>query len=202
MTTPSQTGEGPDLYQRLGELTRTLHDALRELGYDRELQTAVDSLPDARARLGYIARLTGEAAERVLNTVDRAKAEQDALVELATDLASNIKRDPVAAVATGKAMVFVEAVQDTSTRMNTHLTEIMMAQDFHDLTGQVIRKIVDVATKLEEQLLALLIQATPPDQRTKAEQAWLNGPVVDATQRTDVVTDQSQVDDLLESLGF
>jgi len=77
-----------------------------------------------------------------------------------------------------------------------------LAQDFHDLTGQVIRKIVEVAATLEEQLVKLLLDATPPDKRERVETNRLNGPVVDVKGRSDVVTNQAQVDDLLESLGF
>jgi chemotaxis protein CheZ len=77
-----------------------------------------------------------------------------------------------------------------------------MAQDFHDLTGQVIRKVVTLATNMEEQLLKLLIETTPPEQRCKLDPEKLEGPVVKAEGRDDVVTDQAGVDDLLASLGF
>src|SRR5258708_10842843 len=75
-----------DVRHRIGHLTRTLHNALRELGYDRELMDARDNLPDARDRLAYIARVTGEAAEKVLNAVDRARTVQQELSEQAPSL--------------------------------------------------------------------------------------------------------------------
>ncbi len=81
------------------------------------------------------------------------------------------------------------------------LTDIMMAQDFHDLTGQVIQKVLKLAADFEAQLVKLLVESTPPEKRT-AQTDWMNGPVVDAKGRDDVVTSQAQVDDLLESLGF
>jgi chemotaxis protein CheZ len=75
---PADAGIPADaVYQRIGHLTRTLHDALRELGYDKELQGTRDQLPDARDRLTYIARVTGEAAEKVLNAVDQARVVQE-----------------------------------------------------------------------------------------------------------------------------
>jgi chemotaxis protein CheZ len=83
---------------------------------------------------------------------------------------------------------------------NAHLTEIMMAQDFQDLTGQVIKKVMDVTQNLEQQLLALLVHHAPPS--VQLDSSLLNGPVINAAGRTDVVTSQAQVDDLLESLGF
>jgi len=78
----------------------------------------------------------------------------------------------------------------------------MMAQDFHDLTGQVIRKVVGLATDLEEQLVKLLIDATPEEHRKKVDPAMLEGPVINPEKRSDVVSDQAGVDDLLASLGF
>jgi chemotaxis protein CheZ len=105
-------------------------------------------------------------------------------------------------------MNFMHDVETASARIDGHLTDIMMAQDFHDLTGQVVAKVVNLANELEDGLLKLLVQVVPPEQREKmhnmatAQVAELDGPVVDAEGRTDVVTDQSEVDDLLASLGF
>jgi chemotaxis protein CheZ len=119
-----------------------------------------------------------------------------------------IVQDPVAAVAKGHVMNFVTDVEQASKKVDAHLTEIMMAQDFHDLTGQVIAKVVALAATIEEQLVLLLIQTAPPEVPGKApatETAYvpaLAGPVVAGQAHTDVVTDQSQVDDLLASLGF
>ena len=80
-----------------------------------------------------------------------------------------------------------------------------MAQDFHDLTGQVIARVVNLAATIEDQLVQLLIQTAPPNAHVaaaEAKPAHLQGPVVDPENTPDVVTDQSQVDDLLASLGF
>jgi chemotaxis protein CheZ len=190
-----------DLYHHVGRLTRQLHDALRELGYDREIESAVGSLPDARNRLSYISRLTGEAAEKVLNSVDETKAELSQLSGGAREMAVSLRSDPVAAVASGRLMCFLDEVGQSSTRADAHLTEIMLAQDFHDLTGQVVAKVVTLANDLEGSLVKLLVQVVPEDQIHKVEQA-LNGPVVNPEGRTDVVANQEQVDDLLASLGF
>jgi chemotaxis protein CheZ len=78
----------------------------------------------------------------------------------------------------------------------------MLAQDFHDLTGQVVAKVVDLAGELEESLVKLLMQVIPEDQVHKVDEAVLNGPVVDPAGRTDIVANQEQVDSLLASLGF
>lgn len=191
-----------EVHQQLGHLTRQLHDALNELGYVDRLQGTVQSLPDAKSRLSYIARLTGEAAEKVLNSVDQAKQEQAQVAADTRAIAQSIVADPVAAVAKGHVMNFVEGVERATERIDRHLTDIMLAQDFHDLTGQVINKVVKLASDIEEQLADLLVQTTPAEQRHKVENGWLNGPVVDPQARTDVVKGQQDVDDLLASLGF
>ncbi|MBP8307721.1 MAG: protein phosphatase CheZ [Burkholderiaceae bacterium] len=200
---PDGSLDAEAVYARLGELTRTLHNALRALGYDREIeQAAVSMLPEARSRLSYIARLTGEAAEKVLNAVDSARGEQDQLAINARDVEAALKKNPVAAVAGGSVLNFVTLAQGQAERTNAHLTDIMMAQDFHDLTGQVTRKLVDMVQRIEGDLLKLLLEATPPAQRPPVDAGWLSGPVIEAAERTDVVDGQQQVDDLLESLGF
>lgn len=204
--------EDADLYVNVGRLTRQLHDALRELGYDVQLENAVGSLPDARNRLSYVSRLTGQAAEKVLNGVDRTKAELQHLSDGASEMAAALRADPVGAVASGRIMGFLDEVGQSTARADEQLTEIMLAQDFHDLTGQVIRKVVTLAQGLEAQLVQLLVQTRahesgagrgPEPGRAEAPRSEeLEGPAVMTAGRTDVVSGQAQVDDLLESLGF
>jgi chemotaxis protein CheZ len=192
----------PEVFQQIGEMTRNLHDTLAQLGFMPKLGEITDSLPDARSRLTYIATKTGEAAEKVLNLVDQAKAEHDHIAAETRRMAQAIVADPVKAVASGGVMNFVSDVEATTARIDQHLTDIMMAQDFHDLTGQVVARVVKLAADIEDQLVKLLLQTAPPDQVHKVEQTFLNGPVVNPQGRTDVVTNQEQVDDLLASLGF
>ena len=200
-----------EMFQKLGVITRQLHDALNELGYTPVLKGTVEELPDARSRLEYIARLTGEAAEKVLNRVDEAKAEQERVIDHSKQLLDTLRRVPGLKWAMPELTEWSEKIQISAERTDTHLTEIMMAQDFHDLTGQVIKKVVALAATIEGQLLQLLLQAAPHAlaqnedggaRSGASSREELAGPVVNAEGRTDVVTDQSQVDDLLASLGF
>ena len=178
-------------------LTRQLHDSLKGLGYTDALKGTVEELPDAQSRLSYIARLTGEAAEKVLNRVELAKAQHDQISSEAERIAALIVKDPVGAVARGHVLNFVHAVQKHSEEVDSHLTEIMMAQDFHDLTGQV-----SLTSTIEQQLVRLLIETAPPPVPVTIQTKDLTGPVVNPEGNADVVTDQSQVDDRLASLGF
>ncbi len=192
----------PAVFQQLGSITRLLHDTMQQLGVMPKLQTATEGLPDARSRLSYIADKTANAANKVLNSVDQAKSEHQAITESTRELAAQLVADPVRAVASGAVLNFVELVETKTANIDTHLTDIMMAQDFHDLTGQVVKKVVQLTSDLEDSLVKLLIQVVPPEQREKVAPEVLQGPVVNPTGRTDVVADQGEVDDLLASLGF
>ncbi|WP_195796770.1 protein phosphatase CheZ [Roseateles sp. DAIF2] len=192
----------PEVFQQLGTITRVLHDTMQQLGVMPKLQTATDGLPDARSRLTYIANKTAEAANKVLNSVDQAKAEHAHISQATNEMAKAIMADPVKAVASGAVFNFVKEVEKSTSHIDQHLTDIMMAQDFHDLTGQVVAKVVTLANDLEDSLVKLLVQVVPPDQREKVDPNILQGPVVNAEGRTDVVTNQGEVDDLLASLGF
>ena len=197
-----------NVHYKIGVLTRQLHNSLNELGYADRLRGSMGELPDAQSRLSYIARLTGEAAEKVLSQVEVTQNQQDALAERTRAMRAELIKDPVAAVARGRVMNYLQEVAEGTQQTNSHLTEIMMAQDFHDLTGQVIARVVALAADLESQLLELLIQtsqdAEHPPVLAPADvaQPKLAGPVVDPEKTVDVVTSQSQVDDLLASLGF
>ena len=192
----------PEVFQQLGNITRVLHDTMQQLGVMPKLQLATDGLPDARSRLSYIANKTAEAANKVLNSVDQATAEHARITEATRELAKAMVADPVRTVASGAVMNFVQDVEQSTGRIDNHLTDIMLAQDFHDLTGQVVAKVVTLANDLEDSLVKLLVQVVPPEQREKVDPSVLHGPVVNPEGRTDVVADQGEVDDLLASLGF
>lgn len=212
-TVPEVSGGGPQdemVFNRLGHLARQLHDSLRGLGVDKLLaDTAHQKFPDARQRLTYIAQMTEQAASRVLNAADIAKPIQDELIAKSEAMskrwdkmfANQLSVDDFKLLATDTRNYFAEAPPKLKVT-NDQLMEIMLAQDFQDLTGQVIKKIVDVVQTMETQLLSVLIEAMPEQRKAEAPEGLLNGPVISAEGRSDVVTSQSQVDDLLESLGF
>jgi chemotaxis protein CheZ len=192
----------PEVFQQIGSITRLLHDTMQQLGVMPKLQVAADGLPDARSRLNYIATKTAAAAEKVLNSVEQAKADHAAITAATRQMAEAIVANPVRAVASGAVLNFVQDVEKRTARIDEHLTDIMMAQDFHDLTGQVVAKVVTLANDLEDSLVKLLVSVVPADQREKVDPNVLHGPIVNPVGRTDVVSNQGEVDDLLASLGF
>ena len=191
----------------VGRLTRQLHDTLAELGYDRSLECAAATLPDARQRLHYVVTVTEQAATRSLTAVELATPLQESLASDASALGqrwdallrgeSSVDEFKVLAHATRE---YLRAVPATTDATRGHLREILMAQEFQDLTGQVLKRITDLAGGLETQLLKLLVEHTPVPVRDPEVLGLLNGPAIGGG--NEIVANQAQVDDLLESLGF
>ena len=198
------------VFQQVGKMTRLLHDTLGNLGFEKLFANTVSVLPDAKDRLSYIANLTEQAACKVLNATDVANPLQDELESGAALLADKWDKlyanqmgvDEFKLLAAETSAFLKNAVPQRTEATKAQLMEIMMAQDFQDLTGQVIKKIVVVAQELESQLMDVLIETMPGEKRTESVNTLLNGPVINAEGRTDIVASQQQVDDLLESLGF
>jgi chemotaxis protein CheZ len=201
--------EDEAVFNRIGHLARQLHDNLRELGYDKVLEETALQIPDARQRLSYIVEMTDKAASRVLNATDIAKPLQDELLARSRALeqrwdrmfANQLSVDEFKALAADSRAYFKDAPGKLET-INAQTMEITMAQDFQDLTGQVIKKVIDLVQGMETQLLRTLIEVMPAERKAETPDGLLNGPVIDAVGRNDVVTSQEQVDELLESLGF
>lgn len=206
---PAPAAASGDVYSQVGHLTRQLHDTLRDLGYDRSLEKAVGSMPDARDRLNYIATLTEQAAAKTLTAAETAKPLQEALDSDAKKLSQRWQQlmDGQLGVDEFKLLASQtrEHLQDVSLKTkatNAQLMDIVMAQDYQDLTGQVLKKLAGTVQQLENQLLQLLIASASDEKKKGMDDSLLQGPVVNAEGRTDVVTSQAQVDELLESLGF
>lgn len=219
--TPQQAGDSvataeaawpqqEDVFKRVGHMARSLHDTLSQLGYDKLIEKTVSTLPDAQDRLAYVANLTEQAACRVLNATDIALPLVDQVETQAKQIAERwdkvfANQVPVAEfrqLAIDSRQFLSQDLPAKTSATHAQLTEIMMAQDFQDLTGQVIKKIVALAQELESGLMGLLLDVVPEERKTEQLTSLMNGPVVNAEGRTDVVVNQAQVDDLLDSLGF
>jgi chemotaxis protein CheZ len=197
-----------EVLKRVGLMTRALHENLRGLGLDKLIEKAASDIPDARDRLDYVARLSEQAAKKVLDATDAASPLQDAIETRSAELTKGWQAllDKGATEAEWRAMA-----QRTIAGMNEsaagavatrgELMNIMMAQDFQDLTGQVIGRITGIAQNLEKQLVQVLIDFAPSEIKRELDNGLLNGPQIKPT-GTEVVANQGQVDDLLDSLGF
>ena len=203
MTEPNE-----EFLSRIGHMTRALHDSLRGLGLDKLIEKAAADIPDARDRLDYVARLSEDAAQKVLNATDAAGPIQDQISADAKQLASSWQMlldggsgDPQWRALAQQTVATLAATNGSTGATKAHLMDIMMAQDFQDLTGQVIKKVTSIAQNLEQQLVQMLIDFSPADMKREIDDGLLNGPQIHP-EAPDVVADQGQVDDLLDSLGF
>ena len=197
-----------DLLARIGQMTRMLRDSMRELGLDRAIEEAAQAIPDARDRLRYVANMTEQAAHRVLNATEIAQPLQEKMSADAQALEARWQQWfeqplelPQCRELVDDTRGFLRAVPQETRATNAQLMEIMMAQDFQDLTGQVIMKMMDVIGAIERELLQVLLDNVPAERKQEAK-TLLNGPQVNPVGNADVVTGQDQVDDLLASLGF
>jgi chemotaxis protein CheZ len=219
-TAPAAAAEPADeqeknMYERLGGIVRVMHDSLRELGYDKALTEASSQIVDAQDRLEYVASLTEQAANKVLNTLDEGMPAQDVLSKQAKDMdnrwaelfAGKLSIDQFKTLA-GDSRQFAQLVSEATEAEKARLLEIMMAQDFQDITGQLIKKVVVITKTVENELTQLLRDSAPADVKEKLAQKQavqeqeqpvqlMSGPSAPT-----VAMDQDSVDDLLADLGF
>lgn len=202
----SQSASSP-MFDRLGHIVRQLHDSLRELGYDRSLSDIATEVTDATDRLEYIATLTEQAANKVLNSIDEAMPVQDELIRIARDVDARwtalyegrLGVDEFRLLAQDSRQ-FAVTVAQAGEAEKARLMQIMMAQDFQDITGQIIKKVVTITQKLERELAQLLIDNAPHPHSHKEKEKVVDlmaGPAVPASAMA-----QNDVDDLLADLGF
>lgn len=195
------------MFERLGGIVRLLHDSLRELGYDKALTEESSQIVDAQDRLEYVATLTEQAANKVLNTLDEGMPAQDVLSKKAKDMDSRwtalfdgkLSLEEFKALA-GDSRQFAQAVAEATEAEKARLLEIMMAQDFQDITGQLIKKVVNITKTVEHELAQLLRDNAPAEVREKLAQKPV--PLMQGPSVPSVALDQDNVDDLLADLGF
>jgi chemotaxis protein CheZ len=197
------------MYERLGGIVRMLHDSLRELGYDRSLSNVANQINDAQGRLEHVASLTEQAANKVLNTVDTSIPEQETLSKQAIEMEGRwamlfegkLSIDEFKKLA-GDSKQFAAIVLQATEAEKARLLDIMMAQDFQDITGQLIKKIVTITNTVERELAQLLRDNAPPEVKAAIAAAekpveLMQGPAAPGTAMA-----QDDVDSLLADLGF
>jgi chemotaxis protein CheZ len=198
-----------EVLARVGQMTRMLHENLRGLGFDKLIAKAAHDIPDARDRLDYVAKMTEQAAQRVLTATETAIPLQEKIEsggagmtqEWQSLMALPFSEQHYRAMAE-RTIAYLDDTRSSASATKQELLNIMMAQDFQDLTGQVIKRVTELAQGIEQQLIQLLVDYAPPEVRREAATGLLNGPQINPTGNPDVVATQAQVDDLLDSLGF
>jgi chemotaxis protein CheZ len=205
-----------ELFAEIGKLTRQLHDSLNNFQLDSRLNDlATADIPDAKERLNYVITRTEEAANKTMDAVesifpvvDTIQKQIKAVNPLWQKLMHNKLDLPEFKSLCIDIDILLKTTDKESVRMHDLMTDVLMAQDFQDLTGQVIRKVIDLVREVEDSLIGMLTAfgissaSSSEPSKPKVGDNLVEGPIVNAAQRDDVVVDQDDVDDLLSSLGF
>ncbi len=206
----SSINHDPDVFTRIGNIARMLRDSLVCLGLEQTIIDAAEAIPDARERLNYVVKKTTQAAELVLSCVEETRPMQNFITREAEQLTKRWDAwfdEPIELPEVRELVKdtrhYLKQAPELAGKTNNQLMEIMMAQDFQDLTGQVIQRMMAIIEVVENELIRVLVDNIPEDTEPKKEVAnpLINGPQIDHTQ-AGVISSQGQVDDLLQSLGF
>jgi chemotaxis protein CheZ len=205
-----------ELFAEIGKLTRQLHDSLTNFQLDSRLNDlATADIPDAKERLNYVITSTEEAANKTMDAVEAIFPVVDTIAEQveAVNPAWSKLMDNKLDLKEFKSLCFdIDTLLKNTGKETQHIhslmTDVLMAQDFQDLTGQVIRKVIDLVREVEDSLINMLTafgisaETTQEKSSPKLGENLVEGPIVNSESRDDVVEDQDDVDDLLSSLGF
>ena len=207
------------LFTSVGQLTRDLHEALQDFQLDpRIVQMTEDDLPDAQNRLQYVIQKTEDAANRTMDAVEACLPMADDMHQRVESVMPVWNRLMSNDIQLNEFKSLCHEVDDVLKRCGENMpqvhglmTEVLMAQDYQDITGQVIRRVIQLVEDVEKNLIELLKIFGKEEARREAEKAESSkqkngseaeGPIIDADKRDDVVGGQDEVDDLLSSLGF
>jgi chemotaxis protein CheZ len=214
------------LYHEIGKLTRELHNAIVNFQLDPRMPhaTEVSQITDATERLNYVVTMTEKAANRTMDLVEQSaplvNGIKDEAQSLSVDWGRFMRREMSAESfreLAKRVELFLAHSERDGAKLSSHLNDILLAQDFQDLTGQVIKRVTQLVTEVEGNLLKLVLMASQveqiagidhnyevlrAEQQKQKEPSHGEGPQIHADKREDVASNQDDVDDLLSSLGF
>ncbi|MBT1450843.1 protein phosphatase CheZ [Glaciecola sp. XM2] len=216
--------ESTELFSEVGKLTRQLHDSLSNFQLDERITALTQSaIPDAQSRLEYVIEETEKAANSTMDAVEKSMPIAELLNARLSTIMPEWKKLMSRQIELGEFKslcleldtLLTDACNDSAT-LNSMLTEVLMAQGYQDLTGQVIRRVIELVKDVEVSLVDMLAAFSDDEHRNDNRAKSVNtqpsqksddkvgaeGPIIDAQKRDDVVNGQDDVDDLLSSLGF
>jgi len=183
------------LFKEVGKITRKLHDSLEEF------KTAVDSgldkltnddVPNAVDKLEFVISKTEDAANKTMAVVERYFEESDEFSRRIRKVSGN--EDDIQ---------YLMSFKDS---LDADMTTIITAQQFQDITGQTIRKVIDLVHKVEVELVRLITNfgmpmKIDPEQVLQKAGSVENNTADIACPGMEKVT-QSDVESLLQDYGF
>lgn len=208
-----------DLFKEMGKLTRELHDSLKSFKIDSRIYDITEQdIPDAKSRLNYVIDMTEQAANKTLTAVEESIPLSEQIQQSSDTLNKQWSRFRTRELSveefrefSNELDQFFPKIADSAKKLNQNLSDVLMAQDFQDLTGQIIRRVISLVHDVEESLVDLMRisgegrlqrkngeveESTEKGRDIKAEGPQMIG------SKADVVQGQDEVDDLLSSLGF
>jgi chemotaxis protein CheZ len=201
------------LYTELGKLTRDLHDSLNGFQVDTRFNAiANEEIPDAKERLNHVIEMTAKAADTTLGVIEDSLPICGELCDEAIKLNSelkNFKKKEMSVEEFRKFLIALNTFLDDSIEKNgklkDKLNEVLMAQGFQDLTGQIIKRVILLVNEVEDKLVGIIKVAgatMTKDEPEKEDKIKAEGPHIPEIDKGDFVSGQDEVDDLLSSLGF
>ncbi|MBQ0724551.1 MAG: protein phosphatase CheZ [Cycloclasticus sp.] len=202
------------LFREVGQLTRQLHDNLASFALDAQLNDITDKgIPDAKERLNYVIKMTDEAANKTLNAIDEILPVTDEMQQKSEKLSKNwhkflgreLSLDEFKIMSAEITSYLDESCRNTKF-VHAKANDIVLAQSFQDLTGQIIKKVITLVQDVENSLVDLIRIAGAPQPKVAEDKpqvkGQLDGPLVPGIDVQGAVNSQDEVDDLLSSLGF
>lgn len=209
-TASKYPNQNHEILNRVGYLTRALHENLKVLRLDKIIEHVVNDIPDACERLNYVTCMTEQAAERVLNATEVAMPIQADIANRTQVLkahwentinTNSLKSEYIESVKL--TLDFLAVTEKNSLKTKALLMDIMMAQDSQDLTGQVIKQVVRFTQELEHELMQALIDFSPSLKASEqVESEFLSDQPIDDDVKSTSEINQDDLDNLLKDLGF
>lgn len=208
------------LFKEIGSLTRELHESLKTFRLDTRINELTSTeIPDARERLNYVITMTEQAAHRTLTAIEESMPGVETITSKAHSLSEQWQRFRNRELSVDEFRhlsrevdEFLGTVESEGGKVQSQLTEALMAQDYQDLTGQIIRRVINLVQEVEENLVQLVRisggrmveEKRQAADKQEDEAMKLEGPHVPGTgsETQEFVQGQDDVDDLLSSLGF
>mgnify|MGYP003960848053 CR=1 FL=1 len=210
-----------ELFQDIGVLTRELHTTLTDFQVGGSI-SGVDEekIPHARERLRYVVEMTEDAVNQTLGAVEESIPLADAIVDQSNVLSGDWERFKKREMdvdefrrLSGDISVFMSISSENAVKMSQRLNDVMMAQSFQDLTGQVLNRVIGMVEDLEDGLVKMIklsgvsednvpVSKQESGNKTAREEQLLDGPLIQGINDQDSISSQDDVDDLLASMGF
>lgn len=202
------------LFQEVGKLTRQLHEAIAGFSIDAKIADLTENeIPDAKERLNYVITMTQQSADTTLNAVEEllplSKRMSDQTTELGGKWNRFLRKEMDCDEFNDVSQELVEHFSSSADNLETiqsQLNEVLMAQGFQDITGQIIKRVINMVQEVEHSMVELIrisgyrLSGTKDNEPLTSK--GLEGPAVPAIIDEQTITNQDGVDDLLSSLGF